>query len=151
MDPQLRQAITSLRPSFLVAVSAFVTCIAVGFVLLQWHSDLPFDSTTWKNEEDLRPRMIRNLLDNHKLVGQSRDAVHTVLGVPSGVDEIQCGKASMSIGLGRRASSTTCGWKLNLMKVSSRLSTTFQTNWTAPQSYVVPPLGGNSAVNGGSA
>ncbi len=92
MDPQLRQAVTSGRTSFLVAVSAFLILNVLGFSILHSYRDLPFDSTRWKTESDLRPQMVRGLLENHNLEGASRESVDALLGVPKGRDSAQKGK-----------------------------------------------------------
>ena len=33
----------------------------------------------------MRPQMVRDLLNNHDLVGKSRESIDTMLGVPGGV------------------------------------------------------------------
>lgn len=92
MDPQLRQAVTSGRKSFLVAVSAFLILNVFGFAILHSYRDLPFDSARWKTESDLRPQMVRDLIENHNLEGASRESVDALLGVPKGRDSVQKGK-----------------------------------------------------------
>jgi len=92
MEPPIRQAIRLRRPSFWIPVLVFLALIAAGIVVFLTTRSLPFDSTRWKNEEDVRPRFIRDLLDNHDLAGASRDEVNAMLGVPSGRDLIQDGK-----------------------------------------------------------
>jgi len=98
MEPQLRQAVRSRGPSFWIPVSTFLALIAVGIVVLRANRSIPFDSTRWKNEENVRPRMVRDFLDNHNLVGASRDDVNIMLGLPSGRDSIRNGKYIYSAG-----------------------------------------------------
>jgi hypothetical protein len=68
---------------------AFLAAIFIGSVVLWTNRDIHFEATRWKNEEKERPRMVRDLLDNHDLVGASRDEVNTMLGLPTGRDSIQ--------------------------------------------------------------
>ncbi len=92
VELQLRQAIRSRRPSFWIPVSTFLALIAVGIMILWANRSIPFDSTRWKNEENVRPSMVRDFLDKHDLVGASRDEINTMLGLPNGRDSIRNGK-----------------------------------------------------------
>ena len=89
MDSQLRQALTSRQPSFWIPIAAFLAFIVVGFVFLLTHRELPFESIRWKNDVNTRPQMVRDLLDNHSLVGKSRESIDTMLGVPTGRDSVR--------------------------------------------------------------
>ena len=88
MDPNLRQALKSRDPHFWTPIVSFLASLAVCNVITYMYRDIPFDSTKWKNEKDTRPQMIRDLLDNHNLVGKSRESIETRLGVPRGRDSV---------------------------------------------------------------
>jgi hypothetical protein len=45
----------------------------------------------WQQQEHLRPRMVRNLLGEHQLVGMSRGDIDDMLGKPSDRDSIRHG------------------------------------------------------------
>ena len=92
MDPKLRQALTSRDPSFWTPVVAFLAFLVVAFFIIWTYRDRPFDSTRWKNEKDMRPQMVLDLLNNHDLVGKSRESIDTMLGVPRGRDSVRNGK-----------------------------------------------------------
>lgn len=91
MDAQLRQSLTSRQPWFWIPTVTFLAAIVVGLFLLATLSDIPFDSAKWKIEEEVRPLMVRDLLDNHKLRGLSRDSIDKLLGTPTGRDSIHDG------------------------------------------------------------
>jgi hypothetical protein len=92
MDPRLREALTSRDPSFWAPIFVFLASLVVALLVIWTYRDRPFDSTRWKNEKDARPQMVRDLLDNHDLVGKSRESIDTMLGIPSGCDSIGNGK-----------------------------------------------------------
>ena len=91
MDPQLRQAIVSGRRSFWISVVAFALLLVISFGLLWVIRDIQFDSALWQHQEQLRPRMVRNLLGEHQLVGMSRGEINEMLGKPRGRDSIRDG------------------------------------------------------------
>ena len=91
MDPLLRRALTSRNPSFWTPIVVFLASLVVALFVLRTYRDRPFDSTSWKNENDTRPQMIRDLLDNKVLVGKSRESIDAMLGVPRGRDSVRNG------------------------------------------------------------
>jgi len=64
---------------------------AAGLAYLFTHRNVPFDSTRRKNDEDIRPQMVHDLLENHDLAGESHEVVRTLLGAPRGRDSVRNG------------------------------------------------------------
>ncbi|MFO0914048.1 MAG: hypothetical protein U0795_13905 [Pirellulales bacterium] len=99
MDPQLRQAIVTVRKSFWLPVVGFIALLVAG-VAFSWlhHREIPFDAAAWRVERALRPRMIRSLLAQQQIVGMSRGEVDRMLGEPDNRDSVGQGSYLYCVG-----------------------------------------------------